>query len=85
MVERNIKTLLLDELKKTGDKPEEVTCHYRRPSLPNFEQINEQCSAANLPEDDLSTLSCSSKKHSYDLVITDTEIKIVTEPNPDPS
>jgi len=85
MVERNLRKLLLDELKKTGDDPEEVTCHYRRSSLPNIEQKNEQCSAANLPEGDLSTLSCSSKKHSYDLVITDTEIKIETSPNTDPS
>jgi len=84
-MERNIKKLLLDKLNETGDDPEEVTCHYRRPPIPNFEQKNEQCSAADLPEGDLSTLSCSGKKHSYDLVITDTEIKIVTEPNPDPS
>ncbi|MFB3141451.1 MAG: hypothetical protein ACE1Z2_01460, partial [Acidobacteriota bacterium] len=42
MVERNIKKLLLEGLKETGDDPEEVTCHYRRLSLPNFEQKNEE-------------------------------------------
>ncbi len=85
MIERNIKKLLLEALNETGDDPEQVTCHYRRPSLPNFEQKNEQCSAANLPEDDLSTLSCFSKKHFYQLVKTDREIKIETSPNTDPS
>ena len=85
MIERNTKILLLEALKETGDDPKEVTCRYRRPSLPNFEQKDEECSAANLPEGDLSTLSCCSKKHSYDLVITDREIKVETSPNTDPS
>ncbi len=85
MIERNIKKLLLEALNETGDDPEEVTCHYRRPQLPNFEQKNEQCSAADLPEDDLSILSCSSKKHVYTLVSTAKEIKIETSLNTDPS
>ena len=44
-VERNIKKLLLDALKETGDEPEEVTCDYFRQLLPNVEQKNERCSA----------------------------------------
>jgi len=85
MIERNIKKLLLEALNETGDDPEEVTCDYFRQLLPNIEQKNERCSAADLPAGELSTLSCFSKKHVYTLVSTAKEIKIETSLNTDPS
>ncbi len=77
-MERNIKKLLLEAIQETGDNPEEVTCDYFRQLIPNIEQKNERCSAADLPEGNLSALTCFTEKHSYELAKTGTEIKIET-------
>jgi len=68
--ESNIKKLLLEALEKTGDKPENVRCMFSRrwpdrqrgplPTMP-------QCSAADLPEGDLSVLFAYSSKYVYTL------------------
>jgi len=88
MVERNTKTLLLEALKETGDDPEEVECNYSRRGVyisGVFVPRMRKCSASDLPNEELLTLVCHSKKHSYKLVKTDREIKIETSPNTDPS
>jgi len=68
--EQSIKKLLLETLEKTGDKPESVRCMFSRrwpdrqsgplPTMP-------QCSAANLPDGELSVLFAYSKKYVYTL------------------
>ena len=80
MIERNTKKLLLKALNKTEDNPEDVQCLYSRSFLPDIAgtpvPMMPNCSASNLPEGELLTLFCHSKKHFYDLVETDSEIKI---------
>jgi len=79
MIERNIKKLLLEALKETGDDPESVECIYyiRPPYFPGAPvQLMNKCLAAGLPECDLSALSGGSEKYLYRLVKTDKEIKI---------
>ncbi len=89
MVERNTKKLLLKALNKKGDNPEDVQCSYSKgwpvyvPDTPV--PMMPKCSASDLPDGELLTLFCYSKKHFYHLVNTDREIKIETSPNTDPS
>jgi len=80
MVEGNIKKLLLEELKKTGDDPEKVDCNYSRRVYISgaLVPMMQESSASSLPDGELLTLVCHSKKHSYELVKTDTETKIKT-------
>jgi len=83
VTERSTKTLLFDALKETGDKPEDVSCVYSRrlsdsrsgpmPAMP-------QCPAPDLPEGELTALSCFSKKYVYKLIKTEEGIRIKTSP-----
>ena len=86
MVERNIKKLLFDALKKTGDNPEDVSCvysfDYNGGSTASDAVL---CLATKLPECELAFLFCNSKKYNYELIQTEREIKIETSPNTDPS
>ena len=78
---RNIKKLLLNKLKETGDDPENVQCIYfiRPPYFPGAPvQLRNKCLAAGLPECDFSALSGNSEKYIYELVKTNKEIKIET-------
>jgi len=89
MIERNTRKLLFEAIEKTGDNPEDVQCSYSKgwpPYVPgNPLPMMPKCSASDLPEGELLTLFCHSRKHFYNLVRTDREIKIETSPNPDPS
>ncbi len=88
MVERNTKKLLFEALNKEGDNPEDVSCTYSRGFFRHGEGpvlTMPSCLAVDLPDGELLTLVCHSKKHSYELVETDREIKIETSPNTDPS
>ncbi len=66
MIERNIKKLLLDKLKETGDDPEEVSCVYSFDSNGGSDAV--LCLATKLPECELAFLFCNSKKYNYELV-----------------
>ncbi len=73
MIARNIKKLLLDKLKETGDDPENVKCTYfiriRPPYFPGTPvQLMHKCLATGLPECDFSSLSGDSEKYVYRLV-----------------
>ena len=82
-IERDIKKLLFEALKETGDNPEDVSCIYsgrsidlqRRSPTPSGMS---QCSATELPESELTALFCYNRKHVYRLVKKDTAIKIET-------
>jgi hypothetical protein len=85
--ETNIKKLLLEELEKTGDKPQNVRCMFSRrwpdrqsgplPTMP-------QSTAADLPEGDLCVLFAYSKQYVYTLDKTDAEgVKIKTSTDVD--
>ncbi len=83
MVARDIKNLFLAKLKETGDDPENVKCTYfiriRPPYLPGAPvQLMNKCLAVSLPECDFSALSGGSEKYIYQLVKTNTEIRIET-------
>ncbi len=81
MIERNIKKLLIDKLKETGDDPENVQCTYfiRPPYFPGAPvKLMHKCLAAGLPECNFSSLSGDSEKYVYRLVKTNNEIKIET-------
>ena len=83
MTERSTQKLLLEALKETGDKPEDVSCMYsRRTSDRQRGPIPAmlQSSAADLPEGGLTTLSCFSKKYVYKLFKTDEGISIKISP-----
>ena len=80
MIERNIKKLLLNAIKETGDNPNDVSCVYSSGSLLQ-PMMPPSCLAANLPEGELAILFCHSKKYNYSLVKTDREIKIETSLN----
>jgi hypothetical protein len=83
VAERSTKNLLLDALKETGDKPEDVRCMFSRrlsDSRSGPMHTMPQCSAASLPEGELTTLSCFSKKYVYNLIKTDEGISIKTSP-----
>jgi len=83
VTQRSTKELLLESLEETGDKPQDVRCMFSRrwpdrqsgvlPTMP-------QCSVADLPEGELTALSCFSKKYVYKLVKTDEGISIKTTP-----
>ena len=87
-IERNTKNLLLKALREKGDKPEDVSCTYSR-GFPEYSggqlPMIPSCTAADLPEGGLAALFCHSKEYFYTLVETNTEIKIETSPNTDPS
>ncbi len=76
----NIKKLLLEELKKTGDDPNGVLCTYNGflPHIPGVDPEVQKCLASELPDGDLSPLTCYSEKHRYELVRKgkESEIKI---------
>jgi len=58
-------------LKETGDDPDDVQCIYSTGFLPNIPGVDppeQKCLASDLPEGELSVLSCYSKKHRYKLV-----------------
>ena len=83
VTERSTKKLLIEALKETGDNPEDVRCTYSRrwrdrqsgpmPTHP-------QCSATDLPEGELTALSCFSKKYVYKLIKTEEGVRIKTTP-----
>lgn len=81
-MEKNAKKLLMEALEKTGDHPEDVVCIYSSVWPPAGDPAPKmpQCSAADLPEDELLVLRCRSDKYVYTLVKTDTETKIKTSP-----
>ena len=81
-IEDSTKKLLFAKLNDTGDNPEDVTCIYiiQWPTRTGPPQLTKQCSAANLPEGNLASFEGDSKKYSYKLVKTDTEIRIDTKP-----
>jgi len=82
MIERNTRKLLLEALIKTGDNPEDVSCVYSFDyNGGSTASDNVLCLATKLPECELAFLFCSSKKHNYELVRTDREIKIETSLN----
>jgi len=90
MIERNIKKLLLEALNETGDDPEKVECLYSSTGWPVYVPgtpvpMTPKCSASDLPNGELLTLFCHSKKHFYHLVKTNKGPQIKTSPNTDPS
>ncbi len=78
MIERNTKKLLLEDLIKTGDNPEDVSCMYSKGFL-RYEggplPMMPSCLAANLPAGELAVLICHSEKHRYKLVRKEPEIE----------
>ncbi len=82
MVEENTRKLLLEALTKTGENPEDVSCVYFFDyNGGSTASDNVLCLATKLPECEVASLFCSSKKYNYELVRTDREIKIETALN----
>ncbi len=78
MIERNIKKLLLEKLEETGDDPNDVQCIYSTGFLPNIPGVDppeQKCLASDLPEGELSVLSCYSETHRYKLVRKEPQIE----------
>ncbi len=66
----NIKKLMLDLIKETGEDPNDVQCLYNTgfpPYIPNVDPT-QKCLASDLPDGNLSVLICYSEKHRYRLV-----------------
>jgi hypothetical protein len=77
MLERNIKKLLLNAIKETGDNPKDVKCIYSIgfPLHIGVDPPEQKCLASDLPEGDLSVLTCYSEKHRYKLVRKEPQIE----------
>ena len=77
MIERNIKKLLLNAIKETGDNPKDVKCIYSIgfPLHIGVDPPEQKCLASDLPEGDLSVLTCYSEKHRYKLVRKEPQIE----------
>jgi len=77
MIERNIKKLLLEALNETGDNPNDVQCIYRIgiPLHIGVDPPEQKCLASQLPEGELSVLTCYSEKHRYKLVRKEPQIE----------
>ena len=77
MIERNIQKLLLDVIKDNGDNPNDVQCIYSIgfPLHVGVDPPEQKCLASNLPEGELSVLTCYSEKHRYKLVRKEPQIE----------
>ena len=77
MIERNIKKLLLNAIKETGDNPNDVQCIYSIgfPLHVGVDPPEQKCLASHLPEGELSVLTCYSEKHRYKLVRKEPQIE----------
>jgi hypothetical protein len=77
MIERNIKKLLLNAIKETGDNPKDVKCIYSIgfPLHIGVDPPEQKCLASDLPEGELSALTCYSEKHRYKLVRKEPQIE----------
>ncbi len=66
MIGRNTKDLLLYVIKENRDDPNDVQCLYN---------TGQKCLASDLPDGELSVLTCYSEKHRYKLVRKEPQIE----------